>query len=515
MDVVDRQDWSRREDKMVSRGQNQVVRTLRRRGGITFFGHDFVKMTSVVLGFVLFVAGVNALKLLSLGVQFDAYTYFCILAGQVVLILSLFLYIANSRKELVFGTKKLIAVCICMTISYALNIFLLPLSPYWMPVALSAFLVAPLVRKRDVFVINLFSVAMVLFNTVFVGLQGAGYAGSLTRTELVQFLAMCLSGILAGSFLAYRVYITTKRFSYVLRGLFYGAIAFGIVFVVLLLYRYDNQFNFWQNIGGATYKILVATIGSIVAGLLLHPILEFAFNLVTNTRLVELSDHSNPLIKRLMEEAPGTFNHSMAVANFAEVCAKAIGENPYMARAAAYYHDMGKLINPRFFKENQGDINPHDELLPEQSAEIIRNHAKDGVEMALRAHVPREVAEVAEQHHGTLHIAVFYHKAKQLTDREVDIKEYSYSGQTPKTKIAAIIMICDASEAAIRAMPNPDGEKVNELLKKIIEQRITSGQFADCDITMRDLDTIRNTIINIYGGVFHQRVAYPDGKSAR
>ena len=257
------------------------------------------------------------------------------------------------------------------------------------------------------------------------------------------------------------------------------------------------------------------TFGQVIVAVALQPVFESMFNLVTNTRLVEFTDHNAPLIKRLKEEAPGTFIHSLAVANFAEVCASAIGENPYLARACAYYHDVGKLVNPLHFKENQPDDNPHDGLLPEVSAEIIRGHTTEGKRLCDEYRIPHEISDITVQHHGTLPIYVFLNKAKQLTDGEVDIEEYSYHGHTPVTKIAAIIMLCDSSEAAIRAMDNPDAERVDKLLRKLISDRINARQFDDCDITLRDLDIIRMTIISAYGGQFHKRLKYPDGSSGK
>jgi putative nucleotidyltransferase with HDIG domain len=256
----------------------------------------------------------------------------------------------------------------------------------------------------------------------------------------------------------------------------------------------------------------IAIFAQLVLSLVFQPVLEKAFNLLTNSRLVELTDHYSPLVKRLIEEAPGTFNHSLAVANFAEVCATAIGENPYMARACAYYHDIGKLSSPIYFKENQSELNPHDSILPEVSAEIIRGHTLDGYKICKQYHIPDEIARVTIEHHGTMPIYVFYKKAQQLTDSGVDVKDYSYGGGTPTTKIAAIIMICDAAEAALRAIDSPDAKKAEMTLSDIIWSRIQNGQFGECDITLKELNTIQNTISGSFGGVYHKRLKYPDSK---
>ncbi len=194
------------------------------------------------------------------------------------------------------------------------------------------------------------------------------------------------------------------------------------------------------------------------------------------------------------------------------MCANAIGEDPYFARAAAYYHDVGKLSNPFYFSENQAGYNPHDDILPEVSAEIIRKHTTEGYKLCREYGLPEEIAAVTVQHHGTLPMVVFYERAKRLTDGEVDIDDYSYHGTCPTSRIAAIIMICDSSEAAIRAMDRPDGERVDRLLRGIISDRISRGQFDNCSISLKELDIIRRTIISAYGGLFHTRIKYPGGE---
>jgi putative nucleotidyltransferase with HDIG domain len=233
------------------------------------------------------------------------------------------------------------------------------------------------------------------------------------------------------------------------------------------------------------------------------------FNCLTVYRLRELTSHDAKLLKKLRAEAPGTFNHSVSVAQLAESCAAALGENADYARAAAYYHDVGKLHQPEYFTENQGDYNLHDELTPELSADIIRSHTQDGCELIRSHHLPQFFADVAVQHHGTLPIRYFYAKALKMTDGELNIEDFSYPGPKPQTRIAAIIMIADAAEASVRALPNRTQEKVEETVRKIIEERMELEQFSDCEITMYDLATIRRTLVDTPTGVYHHRVSYP------
>ena len=428
-------------------------------------------------------------------------SYAIIAIGSAAILVSLLVYFIYSRRGLVFNLKEVTAVFVCMSIGYTLSLCLSLVSLYLMPIAVTAFLISPIARRRDAFVCSLTCIIL-LMSVLLVGVHGGA-----DRIQLVDVLPMFLMGILTGSLAAYSVSTDTKRLSYVLKGIVIGIIGAAALFVCFAIRNAFKEFV------KALPYMSIAIVVQVLTGLLLQPIIEKTFNLVTNSRLVELTDRNSPLIKRLMNEALGTFSHCMSVANFAEMCAVAIGENPYLARACSYYHDVGKLANPLYYKENQaGHTNPHDDLLPEVSAEIIRGHTIEGLKLCRKYRIPEEISHVTVQHHGTLLIPVFYEKAKKLTDGEVDPYEYSYHGVTPVTKIAAIIMICDSGEAAIRAMDKPNGEKVDKLIKSLIDSRIAAGQFDNCDISLRDLNTVRRTIVNSFGGMYHERLKYPDGK---
>jgi putative nucleotidyltransferase with HDIG domain len=257
---------------------------------------------------------------------------------------------------------------------------------------------------------------------------------------------------------------------------------------------------------------LFGGVMSAVIFLALLPVFEWTFNCLTVYRLREITSHDSKLLKKLQQEAPGTFNHSVMVAQLAEACAAALGENVDYARAAAYYHDVGKLHQPEYFTENQGEYNLHDELTPELSADIIRSHAQDGATLIKTHHLPKFLSDVAVQHHGTLPIRYFYAKALKMTDGELNIEDFSYTGPKPKTKIAAIIMIADASEAVVRSLSNRTPEAAEKAISGIIEERMDLDQFAECDITMADLTIIRETLVNTLTGVYHHRVKYPSIK---
>ena len=258
--------------------------------------------------------------------------------------------------------------------------------------------------------------------------------------------------------------------------------------------------------GGMTSAILF---------LALLPIFERVFNCLTMFRLRELTSSEAKILKMLKEAAPGTYNHSMMVAQLAEASAAAIGENVDRARAAALYHDVGKIQYPEHFTENQGDYNLHDELTPELSADIIRSHAKDGYILIKNHHLPDFLADIAVQHHGTLPIRYFYAKALKMTDGELNIEDFSYMGPKPQTKLAAIIMICDAAEAAVRAANARTPEQAEKAIRAVIEERMDLEQFAECDVTMADLTKIRLALVNTLTGVYHHRIQYPNIKYRR
>ncbi len=248
---------------------------------------------------------------------------------------------------------------------------------------------------------------------------------------------------------------------------------------------------------------------SVLLFFVLLPLFEVVFARLTTFRLRELTSDNAKLIKLLKATALGTYNHSVMVAQLAEACAAEIGEDPELARAAAYYHDVGKIKNPEMFSENQSGENLHQQLTPELSVDIIRSHTRDGAKLIKKNHLPDFLAEVAIEHHGTLPIKYFYAKALRMSDGELYMGNYSYAGPTPSSKIAAIIMIVDASEAATRSLRDRSPEKVEALVKSLIEERMNLDQFVDCDITMRELTIIARTVTIQLTGVYHSRVEYP------
>ena len=254
--------------------------------------------------------------------------------------------------------------------------------------------------------------------------------------------------------------------------------------------------------------------GGFLSGVLaiaIQPIFEFLFRLSTPTRLLELTNPGQPLMKRLMIEAPGTYHHSIIVANLAESAATRIKANSYLVRAGAYYHDIGKLKRPIYFKENQMGDNPHEHTDPYVSAAIVISHTKDGMLMAQKEHIPPEIQNIILQHHGDTPVMYFYHKALQLSNgQQVDINEFRYSGPKPNTKEAAIVMLADTIEAAVRSMKSPTPKAIDQFIERLVRGKLEDGQLSDSPLSLRDIDEICEAFSDILKGVYHERIEYPN-----
>ncbi|MBR6767050.1 MAG: HDIG domain-containing protein, partial [Clostridia bacterium] len=241
-----------------------------------------------------------------------------------------------------------------------------------------------------------------------------------------------------------------------------------------------------------------------------QPLLEWLFNIATSAKLIELSNPNHPLLRRLLLEAPGTYHHSIIVANLAEAASNAIGGNGLLARVGAYYHDVGKLKRPMYFKENQMGDNPHDRTDPRVSTAIVTAHTRDGYQMAQKARIPHPVLDIIRQHHGDTPVLFFYDKATKLYGDETDISAFRYEGPRPSSKEAAAVMLADTIEAAARSIPNPTPEKIDTLIRKLVRAKMEDGQLNESDLTFKDMERICSAFSTVLTGVFHERIEYPD-----
>ena len=252
--------------------------------------------------------------------------------------------------------------------------------------------------------------------------------------------------------------------------------------------------------------------GSGIAAVGSFAVLGSVFGILTVFQLLELANPSQPLLRRLLVETPGTYHHSLMVGNLAERAAEAIGADPLVTRVAAYYHDVGKLANPLAFIENQaGGENIHDQLEPEVSAGIVKQHVADGIDLAYKARLPKALIAYIPQHHGTAIMSYFYARAKDLIgpDGTVDERRFRHSGPKPQTREAALIMLADGVEASVRSLAAHDEPAIRAMVTRIIDERIVDGQFDECDLTLRDLERIREAFVEQLLGMYHTRIAYP------
>lgn len=240
------------------------------------------------------------------------------------------------------------------------------------------------------------------------------------------------------------------------------------------------------------------------------PYLESFFSRTTNIKLLELADFNRPLLKRLMLEAPGTYHHSLIMASLAEQATEAIGDNSLLARVGAYYHDIGKLSNPEYFIENQQpQANPHDPLTPTMSSLVVISHVKEGKALAQQYALDKVIVDCIEQHHGTSLIHYFYHRALEQ-NAEIKAENFRYPGPKPKTKVTAILMLADAVEAASRTVEEPTPARLRDTVEKVINNKFTDGQFAECPITLHDLSKIADSMVTTLSGIYHARIEYQD-----
>lgn len=301
----------------------------------------------------------------------------------------------------------------------------------------------------------------------------------------------------------------TQRSSLTRAGLLIALINVMSIIALGLIHRnptdYILQNSMWGLLNGFASAIL--TIGIL-------PFLETFFDISSSFRLMELTNPNQPLLKQLLVDAPGTYHHSVVVGNLAEAATEEIGGNALLARVGAYYHDIGKLKRPYFFAENQEAYkNIHDDLEPSLSALVIASHVKEGVDMARKFKLPRSIIDIINQHHGTGIISYFYHRALQTNvdkNIEVDEESYRYSGPKPQSKEAGVILLADMLEAEARTLNNPTASRIKNLTQNVINRNLVNGQLDDCNLTLRELNKIKDVFSRVLTGMFHNRVEYPD-----
>ncbi len=417
-------------------------------------------------------------------------------AGLLALLLAaIYLFVFMFEPKLLTAGKSGLVLLIAGVLTVALSlIFGRYVSVNAMPVVLAAMLVVNLLGARAAYVVNFAVMLLLTFLTV----KGTGL-------ETAQTLSTLLMTAIGGTSAIFLLRKNASRVYVLVSGLIVGVINF----VVLLTIGALTESNVYNLFGYASHSI----IGSFISAIFcvgLQPMLEATFNLVTPAKLIELSNPNQPLLRRLMIETPGTYHHCMIVANLAEAAAEAVGADALLARVGAYYHDIGKLVRPTFFKENQIGENPHDKTDPRVSTAILTQHTTDGVELAHKHHLPEQIVDMIRQHHGDTPVMYFYAKTvKMMGDENVDLDDFRYEGPKPQTAEAAILMLADTVEAAVRSIPDPTREKIAQMIRKLVRGKMEDGQLDECTLSFRDIDKICAAFENVLKGVFHERIEYP------
>ncbi|MDS0524050.1 HDIG domain-containing protein [Clostridium sp. SHJSY1] len=273
-----------------------------------------------------------------------------------------------------------------------------------------------------------------------------------------------------------------------------------------------------SNITDIFLNTLMSVLGVFISGILaigLLPFLEGAFDIVTTLKLLELSNPNSPLLKKLLMEAPGTYHHSVMVANLAEMAAEEVDADPVVTRIGSYYHDVGKTLRPYFFKENQiGKDNPHNKINASLSTLIIVSHVKEGLELAKEYKLPKVLQDIIAEHHGTTLVKYFYYTVKNNSEHPEEVREedFRYKGPIPSSKESGLIMLADSTEAAVRSISDPTKGKIEEMVNNIIKDKLYTGQLDNCDLTLKDLNKIRKSFLKSLSGIYHQRIEYPTEK---
>ncbi|SHI32767.1 HD family phosphohydrolase [Desulfofundulus thermosubterraneus] len=444
------------------------------------------------------LAKLEALGLTQTGVPWRILLGSALLVALLMMVVLLYLYQQNREIYEHAGHLYLLGIVIVVVLAVGKAITAISI-PYWpelgnlvgymTPIAAAGMLIAILLDAR----LAMLVVAVMSFLV------------TLMIDGQVHFGLVALVGGFVG---VYSVSKLSQRGDLARAGVYTSAANIVVILIMGLLGNTPWGLMITSGVGfGLINGILssILTIGAL-------PYLESAFGITSAVHLLELSHPSNPLLRRLLTEAPGTYHHSIIVANLAEAAAGAVGGETLLVRVGAYYHDIGKIKRPYFFIENQlNGENPHDKIAPSLSTLILTSHVKDGVEMAREYKLPQAIIDIIEQHHGSGLCSYFYHKALENGHSEnVNEDEYRYDGPKPQTKEAAIVMLADSVEAAVRSLQNRTPGRVEGMVRKIIKDKLMDGQLDECDLTFKDLDKIAEAFLQVLGGIFHTRIEYPD-----
>jgi putative nucleotidyltransferase with HDIG domain len=419
------------------------------------------------------------------------YVYLALSVFLVTILLLQYNFIKLNYIDIFKNTKKLLLISVINLISLVFARAIGSISPFLIPFACAPMMLTLLVNYKLSFVISALNIIII----------------SALNSFDVQIIILGIVSSILGATLLKKMQQRNE--------LLYSTLYIAVISSILTL---STGIIVSSNFGDVIIKAGIAFCGGLLSGIFalgILPFLEGTFNEVTTLKLLELSNPNNPLLKKLLMEAPGTYHHSMLVANLAEMAADEVGINSVIVRIASYYHDVGKLERPYFFSENQmGAENPHDNIPPNLSTMIIKSHVKDGLELAQKYKLPKIIQDIIEQHHGKTLVKYFYYTMKNNCESPEEIKkeDYMYEGPIPSTKEAGIVMLSDSVEAAVRSIKEPNKDKISEMINSIIDDKLKTGQLNNCNLTLKDIEKIRTCFLVALNGIYHQRVEYPKDK---
>ncbi|MGI6348874.1 MAG: HDIG domain-containing protein [Eubacteriaceae bacterium] len=415
----------------------------------------------------------------------EAVLYVGIFAFLVMLGGVLLLYLYQFEKSVLFDIKKMIIVISQIILYLAFAVLLSAISIYLIPLTMLVITLSLILKPKKAMIINLFAIILTAF----------------AIKADASFVVIMLSSAILAAVCMRRVVTQSAVYRYSVAIGFINALIVVLTDIILFQLSVATAIH-------AGYVILATTISGFLSVRIVY-IWEWLFNVPTSVRMQEITSLNHPLVKRLMQEAPGTYQHSVNVSSLAEAAAEEIDGDILLAKAGGLFHDIGKLENPIYFSENQEPKNnPHDRLETLQSVEVLRKHVADGIALSKKYKLPKHVQDVIASHHGTSVMEYFYCKEKNESG-EADCEQYRYNGPKPVLKEATIVMLADGSEAAVKSLTKPNETQINEMVQKIFKSKENDLQLSECELTFAELNKIKKVFIRNLNAMYHERIQYP------
>jgi len=432
------------------------------------------------------IAMLEDLGLLKSANSIDKFEVFGVFSLLIVLFGASVLYILIFNKNLFSKPDMVLLIAVSVLISMVLCFYMdkLNLKISALPVALSPILVALLIDRN----LGLFLSIPVSIVAVFMLNENWLYA--------ICFIIICTFSIYILKFAKTRVGLVTV------------SILSSVISALVFFAFYMHEVSDMGELLSISLHSLIGSLFMMIVIIGILPFFELFFDVITPFKLMELTNPDRKLLKRLLLEAPGTYHHSLTVANMAEAAAEEIGANYLLARVGAYYHDIGKLKAPQYFKENQNGDNPHDYLNPKDSAQIIISHVNEGVELSQKHRLPKMVEKIIREHHGVLVMEYFYKKVENIDG--VNKEDFTYKGPKPSFKESAVVSLADSIEAAVRSLDRKSLDTVREMIDKIVTSRLLSGHLDNSNLTLSEIEIIKKSFLNTLSGYYHERIEYPN-----